>query len=155
MTLNILHNVLGSKTDLFSPEQRPSLHSEDILLSALYIFYINNRNEVSLGELCDCMQNFQQEFPQLGYSFSEKIRYSLELDNDLERLQGSSWIKKCKYNDNLLPAKFIKLTSLGEKYGKKAKSGLTEEGINFLTSCVKEAVNDHIYRYKIWGREIK
>ena len=129
-------------------------HPVKILLAAMCIFSKEGRDEVSLSEFQECIAEFQQKYPSLGYSFSERFLLSADLLSDLRDLDYRGFIRDYHYRlDSLLPKRFLALTALGRGLGNKVLHTLTAEVVRDLTNAAKVAMNNYHNRWRLWGRK--
>ncbi len=124
----------------------------EVLLAALYFFLEHGKKEVSLSEFQESVAEFQQEFP-LGYAFSERFLYSLDLLFDLKDLHYRGYIHQYNYkHDAFLPKRFLALTALGKGRGSKILNTLADEEAQALENAVVRAMENHEERWRLWSR---
>lgn len=132
-----------------SKEGRPI----EILLATLCIFAKQGKDEVSLSEFQESIAEFQREFVPLGYSYSSRFMYSLDLLTDLKDLHYGGYIRQYNYrHDSFLPKKFLSLTPLGKGRGWKILKMLSDDEIQSLQNAAKTAVKNHENRWRLWSR---
>jgi hypothetical protein len=124
----------------------------EVLLGALYFFSEHGRKEVSLSEFQETLAEFQQVFP-LGYAFSERFLYSLDLLFDLKNLHYRGYIHLYNYrHDAFLPKRFLALTTLGKGRGSKILKTLADGEVHILENAVVTAMKNHEERWRLWAR---
>lgn len=136
----------------------PSRTKEDrplgVLLATLLVFSKQGRDEVSLAEFQESIAEFQQKYPPLSYSFSERFLLSSDLLSDLKDLDYRGYIRDYHYRlDSLLPKRFLALTALGRGLGSKFLQTLTEDVVVDLTNAVTIATKHYKERWRLWARE--
>lgn len=125
----------------------------EILLATLCVFSRQGKDEVSLSEFQESIAEFQREFLPLGYSYSSRFLYSLDVLTDLKELYYSGYIRQYNYrHDAFLPKKFLSLTSLGKGRGWKMLEMLSDDEIQSLQSAAKTAIKNHESRWRLWSR---
>jgi len=125
----------------------------DVLLAAMCIFSKEGKAEVSLSEFQESIAEFQRGFPSLGYSFSQRFLFSLDLLADLKDLDYRGYIRDYHYRlDALLPKRFLALTALGRGQGNRVLPTLTEDVVNSLTRAVKIGMSNYDQRWRLWAR---
>lgn len=124
----------------------------ETLLAILYLFSEHGKEEVSLGEVQECVSKLQNEFP-LGYEFFETFLCSFDLFADLEKLCGEGYIRRYTYShDTLLPKNFIRLIPSGRWSAKKIMPGLPPDMIEAINRNVVSAINNYKKRWGSWAR---
>lgn len=123
-----------------------------ILLAALSVFSSQGKDEVSLSEFQESIAEFQREFP-LGYYFSERFLLSIGLLSDLKDLDYRGYIRDYHYRlDDLLPKRFLTLTTLGRGQGNRVLQTLEDNVVESLTNAVKIAIQKYHNRWRLWAR---
>ena len=115
---------------------------QEILLTAIYLFYqYSRKEEVSRSELVDCLTEFQKGFPTLGYEFPEKNPYLChQLSEDLNDLWfNKGYLRHYQYGLPL-PKNFVALWPLGKGHGKKIIETLSSEISENLNRSVKNVI---------------
>jgi len=126
----------------------------EILLATMCIFSKEGKDEVSLSEFQESIAEFQREFLSLGYSFSDRFLFSLDLLSDLKDLDYQGYIRDYHYRlDALLPKRFLALAPLGRGQGNKVLQTLTGDVVVSLTNAVKTAMRNYDERWRLWARE--
>lgn len=132
-----------------SKEGRPI----EILLATLCVFANQGKDEVSLSEFQESIAEFQRESVPLGYSYSSRFLYSLDLLTDLKDLHYGGYIRQYNYrHDSFLPKKFLSLTPLGKGRGWKILEMLSDDERQSLHSVAKTAIKNHESRWRLWSR---
>lgn len=132
--------------------EKTRITRKEAILGMLFMFLRKDREEVSLPEIQECVAQWQQTFP-LGYQFSQRFLYSLDLFKDLTTLEYKGLIKQYTYrHDSLLPKHFLALTVLGRGYGDKALSALDEDETRTLESAVSLAMENYKQTWRLLGR---
>lgn len=125
----------------------------EILLATLCVFSKQGKDEVSVSEFQESIAEFQRKFPALGYSFSERFLFSLDLLSDLKELDYRGYIQDYHYRlDALLPKRFVALTALGKGQGTKILGMLTDDIVESLANAVKIAMRNYEERWRLWAR---
>jgi len=125
----------------------------EILLATMCIFSKQGKDEVSLSEFQESIAEFQRECLSLGYSFSSRFLYSLDLLTDLKDLHYGGYIRQYNYrHDSFLPKKFLNLTPLGKGRGWKILGMLSDDEIRSLQNAAKTAIKNHESRWRLWSR---
>ena len=125
----------------------------EILLATLSVFSREGKDEVSVTEFQESIAEFQREFPMLGYTYSSRFLYSLDVLEDLKELNYSGYIRQYKYrHDSFLPKRFLALTPLGKGRGHKILDILPEDEIQGLKRAVAKAIENHKLRWRLWSR---
>lgn len=126
----------------------------EILLAALCVFSKEGKKEVSLSELQESIAEFQQHFRPLGYSYSGRFLYSLDVLYDLEDLTSHGYIRQYNYrHDAFLPKRFLALTPLGKGRGWKILEMISDDEIQSLQDAVVTAVKNYEARWRLWTRK--
>ena len=124
----------------------------ETLLAILYLFAEHGKEEVSIGEVQECVFKLQKEFP-LGYDFFETFLCSLDLFTDLEKLCEEGYSRRYTYShDTLLPKNFIRLVPSGRWSAKKIIQGLSPDMIEALNRNVVSAIRNYKKRWGSWAR---
>lgn len=125
----------------------------EIVLAVLSVFSSQGKKEVSLSELQETIAEFQRQFRHVGYSFSSRFLYSLDLLSDLKNLIYNGYIHQYNYrHDGFLPKRFLALTPLGKGRGWKILEMLSEDAVQSLQSAVMIAVKNYESRWRLWSR---
>lgn len=125
----------------------------EILLAALCVFYRRGKEEVSLSELQETIAEFQQRFRPLGYSYSSRFLYSLDVLSDLEDLSYGGYVRRYNYrHDAFLPKRFLALSPLGKGRGWKILEMLSAEEMQSLQNAVVTAIKNYEGRWRLWSR---
>ncbi len=125
----------------------------EILLAALCVFYRLGKEEVSLSELQETIAEFQQRFRSLGYSYSSRFLYSLDVLSDLEDLSYRGYTRHYNYrHDAFLPKRFLTLRPLGKGRGRKILEMLSTKQMQNLQDAVVTAIENHESRWRLWSR---
>jgi len=125
----------------------------EILLAIMHIFSEQGREEVSLSELQESIAEFQREFNSLGYAYSNRFLYSLDVLTDLKELYHNGYIRQYNYrHDSFLPKRFLALTPLGKGHSRKILDMLSEDEMQNLKSTVTKAIENHRLRWRLWSR---
>jgi len=125
----------------------------EILLATLCGFSKQGKEEVSVSEIQESIAVFQQEFSSIGYSYSRRFLYSLDLLSDLKDLHHRGYIHQYNYrHDAFLPKRFLALTALGKGRGWKILEMLSDEEMHSLQSAIMVAIRNHEDRWRLWAR---
>lgn len=125
----------------------------EMLLAALCVFSRLGKEEVSLSELQESIAEFQQHFHWLGYSYSDRFLYSLDLLLDLQDLQYHAYVRQYHYrHDAFLPKSFVGLSPFGRVRGYKVLETLSEEVVQGLDNAVSIALRNYENRWRLWAR---
>lgn len=125
----------------------------EILLATLCVFSRQGKDEVSLSEFQESIAEFQREFTALGYTYSSRFLYSLDVLTDLKELYYSGYIRQYNYrHDAFLPKKFLTLTPLGKGRGRKILDMLSVDQVQGLNNAVTTATANHKLRWRLWSR---
>lgn len=125
----------------------------EMLLGALCVFSKQGKEEVSVSEFQESIAEFQQFFPSLGYSYSRRFPYSLDLLSDLKDLYHGGFVHQYNYrHDAFLPKRFLALTALGKGRGWKILEMLSDDEIQSLQNSVITAIRNHENRWRLWAR---
>ena len=125
----------------------------EIILVALSVFYKMGRTEISLTELQECIAKFQINYGTLGYAYSARFLYSMDLLSDLDNLVFNGYIHQYEYKYNgFLPNRYLKLTSIGKGRGKILINLLPVDALNNLESSVTKSKQNYENRWRLWAR---
>lgn len=125
----------------------------EILLATLCVFSRQGKDEVSLSEFQESIAEFQREFTALGYTYSSRFLYSLDVLTDLKELYYNGYIRQYNYrHDAFLPKKFLTLTPLGKGRGRKILNMLSVDQVQGLNNAVTTAIANHKLRWRLWSR---
>jgi hypothetical protein len=125
----------------------------EIILAALDIFHKIGRKEISLTELQESIAEFQTDFGPLGYVYSSRFLYSLDLLSDLDDLVFNGYIHQFEYKyDGFLPNRYLTLTSIGKGRGKIIVGLLPEDTLKKLESSVTKSEHNYKKRWQLWAR---
>lgn len=125
----------------------------EMLLAMLCVFYGRGKEEISLSELQESIAEFQREFLSLGYSYSGRFLYSLDLLADLKDLHYGGYIRQYNYrHDAFLPKKFLSLTHLGKGRGWKILGMLSDDEMQSLQNAAMTAIKNYEGRWRLWSR---
>jgi hypothetical protein len=126
---------------------------KEFLLTALWYFHEQGKDEVSISELQESISQYQKITEQDKYSYSDKFMLSPDLLYDLKELSYKGYIRDYHYRlDGLLPKRFLALTSLGRGVGKNVSKTLTADLSMNLNSAVSTAIDNYNKRWRLWGR---
>ena len=125
----------------------------ELLLAALCVFSRRGKEEVSLSEFQESIAEFQREFSTLGYAYSSRFLYSLDVLSDLEDLSYHGYVRHYTYRrDAFLPKRFLALTPLGRGRGWKILEMLSDDEIQSLQNAVVTAIRNYEGRWRLWSR---
>lgn len=135
----------------------PGRHKEgrplEMLLATLCVFSNQGRDEVSLSEFQESIAEFQRASLSLGYAYSDRFPYSLDVLADLKDLFHRGYIRQYNYrHDSFLPKKFLTLNPLGRGRGCKILDMLSEDERQGLKNAVMMAIGNHNLRWRLWSR---
>lgn len=137
------------KMKILRRETRP-----DKLLAFLYHFDNLGIREISITELLYAVRNAQQK-KDFGYRFSDKIFYSSDVFDELNRLQDEGYIKRYSYKyDGYFPMNYVALTPTGFKQSKKVAESISPEEADIIHESVKNAIHTLKEMYRIWSRKL-
>lgn len=124
----------------------------EILLATMCIFSKEAKDEVSLSEFQESIAEFQR-FRPLGYAYSSRFLYSLDVLSDLDDLSYGGYVHHYNYrHDSFLPKRFLTLTSLGKGRGCKILGMLSGDEIQSLQKAVVTAIKNYESRWRLWSR---
>ena len=124
------------------------------LLPILYVFDEFGECEVSLSELLESVKKAQERL-NLGYYFSEKILYSDQVFEELEKLKDRGYVLFYSYkHDGFFPKNYISLTPTGKREAQNSIRSLSGNELIVIRNAVKEAIEANRERYKIWSRPL-
>ena len=125
----------------------------EMLLATLCVFSREGKKEISLSELQESIAEFQQHFRPLGYSYSSRFLYSLDVLSDLEDLSYRGYVRHYNYrHDSFLPKRFLTLTPLGKGRGWKILEMLSDDETQSLQNAVMTAIKNYEGRWRLWSR---
>lgn len=125
----------------------------EILLATMCMFSKQGEDEVSLAEFQESIAEFQKKIPSLGYTYSSRFLYSLDVLTDLKELYHDGYIRQYNYrHDSFLPKRFIALAPLGKGRGCKILDLLSADEIQSLENAVTKAIENHKLRWRLWSR---
>jgi len=128
---------------------------EDIILSVFYLFFQQNKKEVSIPEFMECVIKIQQKIP-LNYSFLKHSLYSIDVMSDIEEIREQGYVQQYRYwHNGLLPKSFFTLTPVGNYHSKKVIERYSLDFIKSLDDIVLDTINDYREKWKLWGRSTK
>lgn len=125
----------------------------EILLATLCVFSKHGKEEVSVSEFHESIAEFQRDFLSLGYSFSERFLFSVDLLSDLEDLKYRGYVREYHYRlDALLPKRFLALTALGKGQGNRILRTLPDDFVETLANAAEIAMRNYQVRWRLWAR---
>ena len=125
----------------------------EMLLATMWNFYKQGKDEVSISEFQESILEFQKEFPELGYTYSNRFLYSLDVLTDLKELSHNGYIRQYVYrHDAFLPKRFITLAPLGKSRGVKILDTLSRDESQGLKRAVEKAIKNYNNRWRLWSR---
>ena len=125
----------------------------EIILAALSMFYKLGKTEISQIELQECIAEFQNNYGTLGYVYSARFLYSMDLLSDLDNLIFNGYIHQYEYKyDGFLPNRYLALTSIGKGRGKVIANLLPADVLSILESSAKKSKQNYENRWQLWAR---
>ena len=125
----------------------------EVILATLSVFGDIGRKEISLTEFQESIAEFQRIFATLGYDYSSRFCYSLDLLSDLEDLVYHGYVHQYQYKyDGFLPNRYLALTTLGKGRGNKIVKLISEDTLEKLKRSVNKAEQDYKSKWRLWAR---
>ena len=122
---------------------------KEILLATLYLFSEHGKEEkIHRYKFVECISEVQKDLLPLGYEFSEKFLYSIDLFADLDALRYEGYIRQYKSRQSdILPKNFVVLKPLGRVKAKKIIENLSPEILEGLNRAITITLNrDEVLR---------
>lgn len=143
----------SEKADIKLPGRTKEDRPLDMLLAVLCVFSRQGKDEVSISEFQESIVEFQREFQMMGYTYSSRFLYSLDVLADLKDLWHDGYIRQYNYrHDAFLPKRFLALAPRGKGRGCKILDMLSSDQIQSLQSVVAKAIENHKLRWRLWSR---
>ena len=125
----------------------------EVILAVLDVFQELGKKEISLTELQDTVSEYQKNYGSLGYIYSSRFLYSLDLLSDLEDLVFHGYVHDYQYKYNgFLPNRYLALTSIGKGRGRVIVNLLPTDVSEQLSQSVYRAEQNYKTRWRLWAR---